>query len=66
MTGGYLVAQVGDLVQIEQPGPLFGTYGEVIAERGDHRPSVTARVCTVRSDGGAEVEIHADLLAVLP
>ena len=66
MSASYLVAQVGDLVRIEAPGSLYGTFGEVVAQRDDLAPSVTARICTVRSDGGAEIEIHADLLAVLP
>lgn len=62
---GYLDAQVGDTVRIDAPGALYGTFGEVIAQRADLAPSVTARVCTVRSDGGAEIEVHADLLEVL-
>lgn len=62
---GYLVAQVGDLVRIDKAGPLYGTFAEVIAERDDPAPSVTARICTLRSDGGAVVEVHADLLEVL-
>lgn len=64
--GGYLVAQVGDTVRVDLPGSLFGTFGEVIASRDTAEPpSVTARFCTVRSDGGSEVEVHADHLRVL-
>lgn len=60
-----VVAQVRDTVRIEVPGPLYGTFGEVIAQRSDSAPSVTGRICRVLSDGGAKVTIHADYLRVL-
>jgi hypothetical protein len=66
MNDGYLVAQIGDLVRIDNPGPLFGTFGEVIDQRPDYGSSVTARICTVRLDGGPVIDVSADLLEVLP
>lgn len=63
---GYLVAQLNDVVQILEPGPLYGTYGKVIDQRNDIKASpITARVCTVLSDGGATIEVSADRLEVL-
>lgn len=59
--GGYLVAQAGDAVKILEPGLLYGTFGDVVDQHTDDG----YRICTVRSDGDAVMDIDARNLKVL-
>lgn len=67
----YLVAQVGDNVQILQPGPFFKEFGIVEREwaakcgpRAGSESSVTARWAIVRLHDDCRVMVHADELEV--
>ena len=63
---GCLVAQIGDTVRLLEPGPLYGTFGKVIAQHTDTEASPgTARICAVLSDSGAILDVSADRLKVL-